>query len=137
MRGITAARIDLIFILCTRFIRQESIDTALRDGIVPRPYQAQLRGCKEQEYVANHASALKRARQDQKKRLQNRTQKSTMRTVIKQVLAAVEAGDKETATAALRQATSLLDRAGRKNQIHARQASRRVSRLNASVKAIA
>jgi len=86
--------------------------------------------------VSNHASALKRARQDQKKRLQHRTQKSTMRTVIKKVLAAVEAGDKETASAALRQATSLLDRAGRKHQIHPSQAARRVSRLNARVKAI-
>ena len=87
--------------------------------------------------MANHASALKRARQDQKKRLQNRTQKSAMRTSIKKVLAAVEAGDKETATVALREATSQIDRAGRKNQIHANQAARRVSRLNAKVKAIA
>jgi len=87
--------------------------------------------------VANHASSLKRARQDQKKRLQNRTQKGAMRTAIKKVLTAVEAGDKDTAAAALRQATSLLDRAGRKNQVHSSQASRRVSRLNAKVKAIA
>jgi len=87
--------------------------------------------------VANHASALKRARQDQKKRLQNRNQKGAMRTAIKKVLTAVEAGDKETANSALRQATSMLDRAGRKHQIHPTQASRRVSRLNASVKAIA
>jgi len=87
--------------------------------------------------VANHASALKRARQDQKKRLQNRTQKGAMRTEIKKVLVAVEAGDKDTATTALRQATSLLDRAGRKNQLHASTASRTVSRLNAKVKAIA
>ncbi|ATX82402.1 SSU ribosomal protein S20P [Mariprofundus ferrinatatus] len=87
--------------------------------------------------MANHASALKRARQDQKKRLQNRTQKSSMRTAIKKVLAAVDAGDKENATVALREATSLIDRAGRKNQIHSNQAARRVSRLNAKVKAIA
>ena len=87
--------------------------------------------------MANHASALKRARQDQKKRLQNRTQKTAMRTAIKKVLVAVDAGDKEIATSALRQATSMLDRAGRKNQIHSSQASRRVSRLNAKVKAIA
>jgi len=87
--------------------------------------------------VANHASALKRARQDQKKRLQNRTHTSAMRTAIKKVLTAVEAGDKDTATSALRQATSMLDRAGRRNQIHSSQASRRVSRLNAKVKAIA
>jgi len=87
--------------------------------------------------VANHASALKRARQDQKKRSQNRTQMSAMRTTIKKVLNAVEAGDKETANSELRQATSMLDRAGRKHQIHPTQASRRVSRLNSQVKAIA
>lgn len=87
--------------------------------------------------MANHASALKRARQDQKKRLQNRTQKSAMRTAIKKVLAAVDAGDKDTAAAALREATALIDRAGRKNLIHSSQASRRVSRLNAKVKTIA
>jgi len=87
--------------------------------------------------VANHASALKRARQDQKKRLQNRTQKAAMRTSIKKVLAAVEAGDKDIAAAELAKATSLLDRAGRKRQVHPRQAARRISRLNAHVKAIA
>ena len=86
--------------------------------------------------MANHASALKRARQDEKKRLQNRTQKAAMRTEIKKVLAAVEAGDKDTAATALKTATSMLDKAGRKNQIHAGQASRKVSRLNAKVKAI-
>ena len=87
--------------------------------------------------MANHASSLKRARQDEKKRLQNRAQKSAMRTEIKKVLAAVEAGDKDTANAALKKATSLIDRAGRKHQIHPSQASRKVSRLNARVKAIA
>ena len=86
--------------------------------------------------MANHASALKRARQDEKKRTQHRGQKSAMRTEVKKVLAAVEAGDKETAAAALKKATSLLDRAGRKHQLHPRQASRSVSRLNAQVKAI-
>jgi small subunit ribosomal protein S20 len=86
--------------------------------------------------LANHASALKRARQDEKKRIQNHGQKSAMRTEIKKVLVAVEAGDKETAAAALKKATSLLDRAGRKHQLHPRQASRSVSRLNARVKAI-
>ncbi|PIP02185.1 MAG: 30S ribosomal protein S20 [Zetaproteobacteria bacterium CG12_big_fil_rev_8_21_14_0_65_54_13] len=87
--------------------------------------------------MANHASALKRARQDQKKRFQNRAQKSAMRTAVKEVLVAVEAGDKDAAAVALTKATSLLDRAGRKRQMHPSQASRRVSRLNAHVKAIA
>lgn len=87
--------------------------------------------------MANHVSSLKRARQDEKKRLQNRAQKTAMRTAVKKVQAAVDAGDKDAANAALNAASSLIARAGRKNIIHARQASRRVSRLNARVKAIA
>jgi len=87
--------------------------------------------------VANHASALKRARQDEKIRQQHRAQKSTMRTAIKAVHTAIAEGDKAAANEALKGATSLLARAGRKHQIHPSQASRRVSRLNASVKAMA
>ncbi len=86
--------------------------------------------------MANHASALKRARQDQKKRVQNRSQRSDMRTAIKKLQHAIEAGDKETARELLRIATSKIDRAGRKGLIHRNQASRRVSRLNAAVKAL-
>jgi len=89
------------------------------------------------ELVANHVSSLKRARQDLKKRALNRTQRSTMRTAIKKVENAIEAGDKDAANVALRTAVSLLDRAGRKSLIHARQASRRVSRLNAHVRDMA
>ena len=87
--------------------------------------------------MANHVSALKRARQDEKIRLRNRTQKSAMRTAVKKLQAAVAAGDKAAANEALKTAASLIDRAGRKHLIHPKQASRRVSRLNASVKAMA
>ncbi len=87
--------------------------------------------------MANHASALKRARQDAKIRLANRSQRTAMRTAIKKVQQAVDAGDKEAAAVALKQAQSLIDRAGRKNLIHRNQAARRVSRLNARVKALA
>jgi len=86
--------------------------------------------------VANHPSAEKRARQAMRRRLRNRMRKGQMRTAIKQVLAAVEAGDKQAAEAALARAIPLIDRAGRKGVIHRRQASRRVSRLNARVKAM-
>ena len=87
--------------------------------------------------MANHVSSLKRARQDLKKRALNRTQRSTMRTAIKKVHVAIEAGDKDAANTALKSAVSLIDRAGGKNLIHARQAARRVSRLNTHVKAMA
>ena len=86
--------------------------------------------------MANHASALKRARQDEKIRALQRTQKSTMRTAIKAVHAAIATGDQAAANEALKAATSLIARAGRKNMIHSKQASRRVSRLNTSVKAM-
>ncbi|MDQ6951911.1 MAG: 30S ribosomal protein S20 [Mariprofundaceae bacterium] len=87
--------------------------------------------------MANHVSSLKRARQDLKKRALNRTQRSTMRTAIKKLEIAIEAGDKDAANVALKSAVSLLDRAGGKSLIHTRQASRRVSRLNAHVRDMA
>ncbi|MDQ6951073.1 MAG: 30S ribosomal protein S20 [Mariprofundales bacterium] len=86
--------------------------------------------------MANHASALKRARQSEKIRARNRVQRSTMRSAIKQVQRAVDAGDPSVANVALKAAVKLIDGAGSKHLIHSNQASRRVSRLNASVKAI-
>ncbi len=86
--------------------------------------------------MANHVSAIKRARQDIVKRNRNRAQKSTMRTAIKRVQAAIVAGDQDAANAEMKVATSLIARAGRKNIIHKNQASRRISRLNAKIKAL-
>jgi len=86
--------------------------------------------------VANHASADKRARQSAMHRLRNRTQKGAMRSAIKIVQSAVEAGDRDAAGEALKAAIPLIDRAGRKGLIHKRQASRRVSRLSANVKSL-
>ncbi|MDX8403155.1 MAG: 30S ribosomal protein S20 [Mariprofundaceae bacterium] len=87
--------------------------------------------------MANHASAVKRARQDENIRILHRSQKSAMRTAIKEVHTAIAAGDKAAANEALKGAISLLDRAGRRHLIHPKQASRRVSRLNTCVKAMA
>lgn len=84
--------------------------------------------------MANHASAEKRARQNEKRRMSNRARKSEMRTAIKGVLAAVDASDTDAADAALKSAVSLIDRAGQKGIIHRNQASRRVSRLTTRVK---
>ncbi len=86
--------------------------------------------------MANHVSAEKRARQATRRRLNNRMQRGAMRTAIKRVHAAIEAGDRDAAAEALKQAVPLIDRAGRKGLIHKRQASRRVSRLTAHVKGL-
>ena len=86
--------------------------------------------------MANHVSAEKRARQNIKRRAMNRARKSEMRTAIKRVLTAVDAGDADAASAALKIAVSLIDRAGQKGVVHHNQASRRVSRLTARVKSL-
>jgi len=86
--------------------------------------------------LANHVSALKRARQATKRRMNNRMRITAMRTAIKSVNTAIEAGDKKAADEALKNAIPLIDRAGQRGVIHRSQASRRVSRLVASVKAL-
>lgn len=79
--------------------------------------------------MANHKSAEKRIRQTRKRTARNRYVRSTMRTTIKQVRMAVEAGEKETAEKALVAAVREIDKAATKGVIHRSQASRRVSRL--------
>jgi len=86
--------------------------------------------------LANHVSAEKRARQDIIKRDRTRAQKSKMRSTIKRVREAIASGDQAAANTTFSEATSLLARAGRKGIIHPKQAARRVSRLNASIKAM-
>ncbi len=87
--------------------------------------------------MANHKSALKRIRQNEKCRARNRYWKSTMRTSIKLVRAAVEAGNVEQAQGALRDATSTIARVATKGVIHKRTASRRISRLTILVNKLA
>ncbi len=83
--------------------------------------------------MANHASAEKRARRNIKRRMINRARKSEIRTAIKRVLTAVDTGNADAASVALKNAVSLIDRAGQKGVIHPNQASRRVLRLTAKV----
>jgi small subunit ribosomal protein S20 len=87
--------------------------------------------------VANIASAKKRARQAEKRRTHNASLRSMVRTYIKRVVAAVEAGDHATAMAAFNTAQPVIDRIADKGIISKNKAARTKSRLNARVKAIA
>ncbi|BBN60307.1 30S ribosomal protein S20 [Hydrogenovibrio marinus] len=87
--------------------------------------------------MANSAQARKRARQAEAHRQHNASMRSAMRTTVKKVLHAVEAGDKDAATAAFRVAQSSLDGMARKGIIAKNKASRSKSRLNARIKAMA
>jgi len=84
--------------------------------------------------VANIKSAEKRARQTVKRRARNVAGRSKLRTAIKGVVNAVEAGDKETAIAKLKAAGPIIDSAVNKGLIHRNKASRHKSALNARVK---
>jgi len=86
--------------------------------------------------VANIKSAIKRARQNIKIRERNVSARSMYRTFVKNVLKAVEAGDKELARAAYAKAQPIIDKAAGKGLIHKNKASRIKSRLSARVKAM-
>ncbi|MCP4871779.1 MAG: 30S ribosomal protein S20 [Proteobacteria bacterium] len=85
--------------------------------------------------MANHKSALKRQRQDEKRRLRNRYHRGRMRTTIRAFRSAIEAGDMDTAATLLASAISLTDRAQTKGVIHKNTASRKISRLQAAYNA--
>ena len=83
--------------------------------------------------MANSLSARKRARQAEKHRLRNASQRSHVRTTIKRVLAAIESGDKSAAEAALKGAGPAIDRSVSKGLMHRNKAARHKSRLNQHV----
>jgi len=84
--------------------------------------------------VANSVSARKRARQAEKHRQHNASQRSHVRTQIKQVLRAIESGDKAAAETAYKSAVPAIDRAVSKGIMHANKAARHKSRLNQHVR---
>lgn len=86
--------------------------------------------------MANSAQARKRARQAENRRAQNAAQRSQLRTAIKKVLYAVEAGEKEAAQAAYQAAVPTIDSMAGKGRIHKNKAARHKSRLNAHIRAM-
>ncbi len=86
--------------------------------------------------MANSVQARKRARQAEKHRQRNASQRSTMRTSVKSVIAAIGAGDKDSATEAFKQAVPVIDRAANNGHIHKNKAARHKSRLNAQIKSL-
>jgi small subunit ribosomal protein S20 len=90
----------------------------------------------ELDHMANSAQAKKRAKQAEKNRARNAGQRSNLRTFIKKILAAVNAGDKEQAQTAFKTAAPIIDAAVNKGLIHKNKAARSKSRLHAKVKAL-
>jgi small subunit ribosomal protein S20 len=79
--------------------------------------------------VANIKSQIKRNRQNEKRRLRNKSVKSSLKTVIRKLNAATDAGETEKATVLLRDASRQLDKAASKGVIHKNQAANRKSAI--------
>ncbi|NVK21470.1 MAG: 30S ribosomal protein S20 [Kangiellaceae bacterium] len=86
--------------------------------------------------MANIKSAKKRARQAEARRQHNASRRSMLRSYIKKVVYAIEAGNKAEAQAAYDRAVSVIDKAANKGLIHGNKAARHKSRLNARIQAL-
>ena len=86
--------------------------------------------------MANHFSALKRARQTETRTVRNRANSSRLRGALRDLREALAKGDKAGAETVFRQTVSALDKAIQKGVIHENTASLYKSRLNARVNAL-
>jgi len=79
--------------------------------------------------VANIRSQIKRNRQNEKRRLRNKSVKSSLKTAVRKFNETAATGDSEAATALLRDASRKLDKAVSKGVIHKNQAANRKSAI--------
>lgn len=87
--------------------------------------------------MANSPQARKRARQAERHRVRNASHRSKVRTHIKAVVGALEAGDRDAATAAFRAAVPVIDAMVSKGILHRNKAARHKSRLARKLNALA
>jgi small subunit ribosomal protein S20 len=86
--------------------------------------------------VANHKSALKRARQNENRRLRNKATRTRVKSIVKTVRQSVTGGVAETSLDPLNEAKSIIDKAAKRGVLHKRTAARKVSRLTKLVQSI-
>ncbi|HKV80210.1 MAG TPA: 30S ribosomal protein S20 [Candidatus Sulfotelmatobacter sp.] len=86
--------------------------------------------------MANHLSALKRARQTDSRTSRNRANTSSLRTQLREMREAIAKGDKAAAEQIYRKTVSALDKAIQKGTLHENTASRYKSRLGRHVTAL-
>ena len=87
--------------------------------------------------MANHKSALKRAKQSEIKRVENKSYKTRVKKAVKEVRAAVASNSEPEARESLKKAVSIIQKTSSKGVINKNQASRKVSRLEHQVNQLA
>jgi small subunit ribosomal protein S20 len=80
--------------------------------------------------LANHKSALKRARQSEDRNIRNRAIKSRVKSVVKELRTAAAQSANEDLTTSLNSAKSVIDKAAKKGCIHPNTAARKISRIS-------
>ena len=83
--------------------------------------------------MASHKSALKRAKQDEVKRIRNKSYKTKVKKAIKEVRIAVADNSAEQGRQNLVKAVSIIQKTASKGIIHKNQAARKISRLTRQV----
>jgi small subunit ribosomal protein S20 len=86
--------------------------------------------------LAYHKSALKRARQNEDRRLRNKSVKTIVKNIVKEVRLAASETSKEAQLKKLDTAKSKIDKAAKKGVIHKKTASRKISRLSKLINTI-
>ncbi|HVO65580.1 MAG TPA: 30S ribosomal protein S20 [Syntrophales bacterium] len=86
--------------------------------------------------MATHKSAEKRSRQNENRRVRNTSVKSSVRTIIKSVVTAVEERDKAGSVTALAAAVPAIKKAASKGVFHKKTTARKISRLTKMVNAL-
>lgn len=86
--------------------------------------------------MANSASARKRVRQAAKRRIHNMGLRSEARTTIKNVINAIEAGDKKQAQELFNTMIPVIDKVANKGIFHKNKIARHKSRLNSKIRAM-
>ena len=87
--------------------------------------------------MSNHKSALKRARQNEVRRMRNKVSKTKVKNIVKDIRLAVSEKLNDVALSKLDTAKSVIDRAAKKGVIHKKNASRTISRLSRLVNTVA
>ena len=87
--------------------------------------------------MANHKSAIKRAKQSEQNRIRNRSRRTRMKHVIRSLEEALVSQNPEQAMSRLKEAVSVIDKTASKGVIHRNLASRKISRLTQRVNALA
>ncbi|MBM4295416.1 MAG: 30S ribosomal protein S20 [Deltaproteobacteria bacterium] len=86
--------------------------------------------------MARHLSAMKRARQNKKRKLRNLSRKTRVKGVVRDVRAALTRKNLEEATTALEKAAPVIAKVAGKGTLHWRTAARKISRLTKQVNAL-